>query len=154
MLASAELWLGRLAQSVEDTTPVIPPATKGGTETVELVFQILGPVLGTGLVGSLFLMLLFRIKIMPTYVYDRAEVAWQQERERLEQERVDERTRSDGERARLEAENGELKNALKDANKVYTEQVIPTLTRVLDAERELVDLRRDEAAERRRRGQP
>lgn len=152
MLASAELWLGRLAQSVEDPTTV-PPATTGGVETVELVFQILGPVLGTGLVGSLFLMLLFRIKIMPTYVYDQAEVAWQQERERLEQERVDERTRSDGERARLEVENGELKNALKDANKVYTEQVIPTLTRVLDAERELVDLRRDEAAERRRRGQ-
>lgn len=153
MLASTELWLGRLAQSVEDPTTV-PPATTGGVETVELVFQILGPVLGTGLVGSLFLMLLFRIKIMPTYVYDQAVVAWQQERERLEQERVDERVRSDGERARLEAENGELKSALKDANKVYTEQVIPTLTRVLDAERELVDLRRDEAAERRRRGQP
>lgn len=133
-------------------TPAVPPS--GLVETADFVFNVVGPVLGTGLIGSLFIMLIFRIKIMPTYVYDDAEKEWQQERERLEKERMDERVRTDAERGRLEAENGELKGALKDANKVYTEQVIPTLTRVLDAERELVDLRRDEAAERRRRGFP
>lgn len=103
--------------------------------TPDLLSQVIAPIIGTGIVGALFLMVLFRIKIMPTYVHDEAKAAWEQER------------------ARLEADKAELKASLQDANEVYTQQVIPTLTRVLDAERELVELRRDEAAERRRRGQ-
>lgn len=94
----------------------------------------LGPIAGTGLVGIFFLMIVLRVKIVPTYVYDEAKKEWERER--------------DG----LQADIVELKTALSEANSVYTSQVIPTLTRVLDAERELVDLRRDEQAERRRRG--
>lgn len=130
------VWVA-LAQASPAPDP--SPAAAGGGDPLsgyDLVTQIIGPILGTGLVGALFLMVLFRVKIMPTYVFDTAKDAW------------------DAERDRLVTENTELKSAIKDQNKVYTEQVIPTLTRVLDAERELVDLRRDEAAERRRRGAP
>lgn len=95
--------------------------------------DLIAPILSTGVVGAFLLMLLFRIKIMPTYVYDQAQASW------------------DEQSARLHADIVELKTALREANDVYTQQVIPTLTRVLDAERELVDLRRDEQAERRRR---
>lgn len=122
-----------LSQASPSPSPQDVPAGDPGTN-YDLITQIIGPILGTGLVGALFLMVLFRIKIMPTYVFDQAKTQW------------------DEERGRLTAENADLKQGLKDANKVYTEQVIPTLTRVLDAERELVDLRRDEASERRRRG--
>lgn len=94
----------------------------------------IGPLAGTGLVGILYVMTLLRIKIMPTYVYDEAKKAW------------------DLERARYEADVAELKAALRSAHEVYTRDVIPTLTRVLDAERELVELRREEQVERRRRG--
>lgn len=77
-------------------------------------------------------MMIKRVWIMPTYVHDEAKVEWQRERENLE------RTVE------------ELKGALREGNAVYTGQVIPVLTRVLDAERELVDLRRDEQFARRR----
>ena len=89
-------------------------------------FDYLAPILSTGLVGVVLLMILFRIKIMPVYVFDNAKIEWERERDNLLLDRV------------------ELKEALKDANAIYTTQVIPTLTRVLDAERELVDLRRVE----------
>jgi hypothetical protein len=115
--------------ATDDTLPA-----SDGTES--FIAQVVAPILGTGIVGALFLMVLFRIKIMPTYVHDEAKANWAQER------------------TRLEADIAELKASLQDANEVYTQQVIPTLTRVLDAERELVELRRDEAAERRRRGTP
>lgn len=110
---------------------VVEPQT-----SFDFVKEVVAPILGTGLIGSLFLMVLFRIKIMPTYVYDQAKASW------------------DAERDRLTTENGDLKDALKESHKIYTEQVIPTLTRVLDAERELVDLRRQEAMDRRRRDGP
>lgn len=113
--------------------PVPAPAPADGA-TPALITDVIAPILGTGLVGALLLMLLFRIKIMPTYVHDEAKKSW------------------DAERLRLESDIADLKALLRDANEVYTQQVIPTLTRVLDAERELVELRRDEAAERRRRG--
>lgn len=113
-----------------DPTP--EPAAPVGSGADDLVNWI-APIASTGLVGVFLLMVLLRIKIMPTYVYDTAEKTWE------------------AERGRLTAENTELKEALRNANLVYTSQVIPTLTRVLDAERELVELRRDEAAERRRR---
>jgi hypothetical protein len=121
---------------VDPEIPAPAPSDTGSDigANIDFVTQVLGPILGTGLVGALFLMVLFRIKIMPTYVYDQAKESW------------------DAERTRLVDEVADLKLGVKEQNKIYTEQVIPTLTRVLDAERELVDLRRDEAAERRRRG--
>lgn len=127
----------RATELIYATAQSVPPGGSTNSDpgsSIDFITTTIGPILGTGLVGALFLMVLFRIKIMPTYVYDTAEKNWSDERERLA------------------AEIADLKLGLKDANKVYTEQVIPTLTRVLDAERELVDLRRDEAAERRRRG--
>ena len=127
-----------LAQSPVPVPPfetTVPDGANDIGSTIDFLTQVLGPILGTGLVGALFLMVLFRIKIMPTYVYDQGKASW------------------DLERTRLIDEVDDLKLVVKEGNKVYTEQVIPTLTRVLDAERELVDLRRDEAAERRRRGQ-
>lgn len=127
-----------LAQSPVPVPPfetTVPDGANDVGSTIDFLTQVLGPILGTGLVGALFLMVLFRIKIMPTYVYDQGKASW------------------DLERTRLIDEVDDLKLVVKEGNKVYTEQVIPTLTRVLDAERELVDLRRDEAAERRRRGQ-
>ena len=112
------------------TTPTAPaPASN-------TIFDFIGPIAGTGLVGVFFLMIVLKIKIMPTYVHEDAKKDWDKDRERLV------------------TENDELKVGLKEASLVYTQQVIPTLTRVLDAERELVDLRRDEAAERRRRAEP
>ena len=139
------LWVTRLVYASSESPEPITPAGDDVGSSLDFLTQTLGPILGTGLVGALFLMVLFRVKIMPTYVYDKAEQDWDKERERLVTERTEERDR-------FTAEIADLKLGLKDANKVYTEQVIPTLTRVLDAERELVDLRRDEAAERRRRG--
>lgn len=97
-------------------------------------FNWIGPIANVGLVGVFFLLVILRLKVMPTYVMDDARKEWERER------------------AALEKDIEELKNTLREANTVYTTQVIPTLTRVLDAERELVDLRREEQAERRRRG--
>lgn len=97
-------------------------------------FDYIGPIAGTGIVGIVLLMVIFRVKIMPTYVHDDAKKEWERER------------------TALEHDVEELKGALREANSVYATQVIPTLTRALDAERELVDLRRDEQQERRRRG--
>jgi hypothetical protein len=94
--------------------------------TAEPAFDYLAPILSTGLVGVILLMILFRIKIMPVYVFDNAKIEWERERDNLLSDKA------------------ELKAALKDANSIYTTQVIPTLTRVLDAERELVELRRAE----------
>lgn len=94
--------------------------------------SFVAPILSTGVVGAFLLMILFRIKIMPTYVYDEAKAVWE---------------KSD---AAKDTAIAELKEALKEANSVYTSQVIPTLTRVLDSERELVDIRRDEQSRRRR----
>lgn len=104
------------------------------TKPAVSAFDYIGPIAGSGIVGIFLLLVIFRIKIMPTYVYDEAKKEWERER------------------ARLEADVEELKVTLRAANDVYTAQVIPTLTRVLDAERELVDLRRDEQAARRSRG--
>lgn len=100
--------------------------------TDQITAGIIAPILSTGVVGAFLLMILFRIKIMPTYVYDDAKALWE---------------KSD---AAKDAAITELKEGLKEANSVYTSQVIPTLTRVLDSERELVDIRRDEQARRRR----
>ena len=90
------------------------------------LLSYMGPILSTGMVGIILLMILLRVKIMPTYVYDDAKAEWLRER-------------SD-----LQSDITELKQTLKDADAVYTQQVIPVLTRVFEAEKELVDLRRAE----------
>lgn len=157
MLTSAYVWLGIVLSQAESPAPAPAPDSGAKSEgTWDIVREVVAPILGTGLVGSLFLMVLFRIKIMPTYVFDQAKTAWEEERARMEKAHEEERERLVASHTstvdRLTNENVELKAGLKEASAVYTQQVIPTLTRVLDAERELVDLRRDEAAERRRRG--
>lgn len=140
MLTNASVWTALLlAQSPE------PAPTADPTSGLDLA-ALLGPIIGTGVGGVLFLMVIFKIKVMPTYVYDKAVLDHEKELARRDAEHAAEVTR-------LEAEKTELKDSLKDAQSVYTQQVIPTLTRVLDSERELVELRRDEAAERRRRDQ-
>ena len=93
-------------------------------------FDFLGPIISTGIVGVLFLMVLFRIKVMPTYVHEDAKKEW--ERERSEKD----------------ADIAELKASLSKANEVYTDKIIPTLTRLLDSEQELLALRRQEQARR------
>lgn len=97
-------------------------------------FDWLGALAGTGIVGVILCMVIMRWKLMPTYVYDEAKAAW------------------DEERARYESDAAEYKSALAAAHDVYIREVVPTLTRALDAQRELLELRRDEAAERRVRG--
>lgn len=89
-------------------------------------FDYVAPILSTGIVGVFMLMLMFRVKIMPTYVFDAAKTEWERERNSKD------------------ADIAELKSTLKEANAVYTTQVIPVLTSVLDSQRELVDLRRME----------
>lgn len=100
------------------------------TDSTGNAFDYLTPILSTGVVGVILLMIILRIKIMPTYVYEDAKKEWERERENLQQENV------------------YLKKVVLDANGVYTQQVIPTLTRVLDAERELVEIRRIEQSRR------
>jgi Na+-transporting methylmalonyl-CoA/oxaloacetate decarboxylase gamma subunit len=145
VLTSAYVWLGIVMAQAESPAPAAPSDSGSDSNMGELITQVIGPILGTGLVGAFLIMVIFRIKLMPTYVHDEAKAAWEVERTRMETAHATEVTR-------LTAENTDLKQGLKESNLVYTQQVIPTLTRVLDAERELVDLRRDEAAERRRRG--
>jgi hypothetical protein len=96
------------------------------TVATDPTIDYLAPILSTGMVGIVLIMILFRIKIMPVYVFDNSKIDWERERDNLL------------------LDIAELKLALKDANSVYTTQVIPTLTRVLDAERELVEIRRSE----------
>lgn len=111
---------------VLNTTVAVLAFTSLAVVATEPAFDYLAPILSTGMVGIILLMILFRIKIMPVYVHDNAKIEWERERDNLLLDIV------------------ELKSTLKDANTIYTTQVIPTLTRVLDAERELVELRRTE----------
>ena len=101
------------------------------------------PILSTGVVGIILLMILFRYKIQPTYVAEDAKKEWEREREAIEARHAEER------RHDLE-DIADLKRSLQEGTEVYTKQVIPLLTRLLDSERELVELRRDEARRRNR----
>lgn len=100
--------------------------------TVESAF--IRTLVAAGPVGVFLVAILFKKGVMTTSEHHTAKESWERQE------------------ARYCKDIDELKAALKEANEVYVSQVIPTLTRVLDAERELVDLRRDEQAERRRRG--
>jgi hypothetical protein len=114
------------------TTPPDPSTvTQVASTAMSWPFDFLGPIVSTGIVGVILLMVLFRIKIMPTYVFDEAKVDWERDRERLL------------------ADIDDLKASLKESNLVYTREVIPTLTRVLENERELVEIRREQARRRR-----
>lgn len=108
-----------------------PDPSQAASSANSWPFDLLGPIVSTGIVGVILLMVLFRIKIMPTWVYDEAKAEW------------------DRERLKMQGDIDDLKASLKDSNLVYTRDVIPTLTRVLENERELVEIRREEARRRR-----
>lgn len=91
-------------------------------------FNYLAPILSTGVVGLFLLMLLFRIKIMPTYVHD----DWKTEKEK--------------EIARLEKESDDLKEANSALRTLTEQQIIPALVR---ANQLSADYAQDLAAERR-----
>jgi hypothetical protein len=91
-------------------------------------FNYLAPILSTGIVGLLFLMLLFRVKIMPTYVYD------------------DYKVEKEKEIARLDKENDDLKEANSALRTLTEQQIIPALVR---ANQLSADYAQDLAAERR-----
>ncbi len=93
---------------------VMPSSTEGA---------ILQTLLAAGPVGVFFLMFLLRWKVMPTYVFDDAKKEWERER------------------GGLERDLKEIKAATVEAQRVYVEQVIPTLTRVLDELRKAEDRR-------------
>lgn len=91
-------------------------------------FNYLTPIISTGVVGLFLLMLLFRIKVMPTYVYDEYKVE------------------KDKEIARLEKENDDLKEANSALRTLTEQQIIPALVR---ANQLSADYAQDLAAERR-----
>lgn len=109
----------------------LPDPSTAAAAATSWPFDFLGPIVSTGIVGVILLMVIFRIKIMPTYVFDEAKVEWERERDRMQ------------------ADIDDLKASLKESNLVYTREVIPTLTRVLENERELVEIRREQARRRR-----
>ena len=123
---------GQLAAlvGVDNVAAVVPP-------------DWIAPILSTGVVGVILLMILFRYKIQPTYVAEDARREWERERAAIEARHAEER-RHDQE------DVIELKRSLREGTEVYTQQVIPLLTRLLDSERELVELRREEARRRNR----
>lgn len=88
----------------------------------------LTPIFSTGIVGLFLLMLLLRFKVMPTYVYDEY------------------KGEKDKEIARLEKENGELKEANAALRTLTEQQIIPALVR---ANQLSADYAQDLAAERR-----
>lgn len=103
-------------------------AASPSTSDFAAVLQLLAPILGTGIVGVMFIMVILRFKIMPTYVYDDAKVEW------------------DRERARLEQENAELKDANQALRTLTEQQIIPALVR---SNQLSADYAADLAAERR-----
>lgn len=122
-----------LSQADPSPSPVPAPATTPAAPSVE--GAVMSTLIAAGPVGVFFLMVLFKFKMMT--------VSEHQAVIKEKDDRI----------AQLEEDKGELKQSLREANSVYISQVIPTLTRVLDAERELVDLRRQEQADARWRDQ-
>lgn len=118
--------------------PAPAPADPGA---VSVEGALIRTFIAAGPVGAFFLAVLFKKGVMTTSEHTTSTAAMDRER-----------TAWATERQSLIKDKDEAKAALAEAYGVYTQQVIPTLTRVLDAERELVDLRREEQAERRRRG--
>lgn len=72
---------------------------------------------GYGIVGLFLAALLFRVKVMPTYVYDEFKADALQ--------RI----------AAQDAEIDALQSELREMNGMFRERVMPVLTRALDAER-------------------
>jgi len=94
-------------------------AAETGSSSVE--GAALRTLISAGPVGVFLLMVLFRFKIQPTYVHEDAKKEWERERARLEHDLV------------------ESKATNVEAQRVYVDQVIPTLTRVLDVLRKAED---------------
>jgi hypothetical protein len=117
-------------------------AAEASDPAVSVTGAMIRTLIAAGPVGLFFAATLFKKGVMTVSEHETAKHAWEREREGWARER-----------GALERDVEELKGTLREANAVYTQQVIPTLTRVLDAERELVDLRREEQAERRRRSE-
>lgn len=93
--------------------------------TTSVETSVIRTLISAGPVGIFLLMLLFRYKIQPTYVLDDAKKEWERER------------------VGLEDDLSEARITNIEAQRVYVEQVIPTLTRVLDELRRVEDRRRD-----------
>lgn len=93
-----------------------------GDATAASGLDVLSPIVSTGVVGSVLLMILFRWKLMPTWVADERDKGHAREL------------------AAKDAEIAELRATVKEMSQVYTEQVIPTLVRTYDllAERQKV----------------
>ena len=125
-------------------------------DSVPGIPDLFGTLASYGILGIFTLMLIFRIKVQPTYVMDDAKKAWddekiqlveqhdeeiailidncKREREQIQQAhtaetRLHEENRV-RERTRLELENAELKASLKESTSVNMTQVIPMLTLV------------------------
>jgi hypothetical protein len=125
-----------LPAEVQQSTPPVPP-TSGGSSGSSIEGIALRTLASAGPVGVFLLMVLFRWKVMPTYVFDAAKKEW--DRERSEK---DETIKS-------------LTEIGQKSTEVYINQVVPTMTRALDLEKELLDLRReDRDRDRRRRDEP
>lgn len=100
------------------------------TSTTVNLGALLAPILSTGLVGIFLLMLLFKIKVMPSYVYDDAKEVWDKDREKFEKDIAD------------------LKEANTSLRTLTENQIIPALVR---ANQLSADYATDLADERRRR---
>lgn len=114
------------------------------TPVEKTVIDYIGPIASTGIVGIVLLMILFRFKIIPSYVHDDAKADWEAERTRMEANHKRERDDWEKEREAHVREKADLKDAVAKAQEVYVSQVIPTLTRVLDYEKELLEVRREQ----------
>lgn len=88
--------------------------------------DLFGPLASTGLVGIFFLMIVLRVRIMPTYVHDDAKKEWERER------------------AELRAALDEAEDALREGQKILLEKVTPALTLALDAERQILEMKQRE----------
>lgn len=127
-------------------TSLVAQYVAAGEATPEKTpFDYITTIASTGIVGIILLMILFRFKIIPAYVHDDAKTEWARERAQIEANHQRERDGWEAERKIHEQDKVELKEAVAKSQEVYVSQVIPTLTRVLDYERELLELRRDQA---------
>ena len=113
------------------TSPVTGEVIAAATTESSLP-DLLSPIISTGIVGVVLVMIILRFKIMPTYVHEDALAQRDRELARIEDSHKREREGWEKERAERIAREDALRKAVEDAHNVYTVQVIPTLTRVYD----------------------
>lgn len=97
--------------------PAVAPAAVDAVSTAGSPVDLLTALGGYGLVGAILLAVLFRVKIMPTYVHD------------------DYKTDAEKRAAERDSEIDALQSELRELNSMVRERVMPALTRALDAER-------------------